>query len=425
MSNSRTPRINQSGRDPAVALRKCGGMRRPGITQALRSWATGAIVVFAAGTGATGRCSELATLAYSADASPHVRSLPVSQPYGRSPAQEPSWIRITSMQIQFTVFTLPIKDRSIPIRPQMVTPTVAIETLASRVDTTLKFVQAGLSGKPMVATQPLVFVFADSDAGDSAAPILVVSFFRGYLHGPLWLLNPETGNPLYFGEYEKGMRSGRFLVYHPEGLEGPQFYGEYKNNRKHGVFLVFEAGRPVYAALYQADAPQGEWLVEWSGNGEPQLIAAAALPPEQVEILRRWQRKTNWADSLIQNSEPPIKQLVVQVFRKIDLEIKRVLAASFSVAARQRILNRYEQLAAAQKAFHATVLERASAGTGGSAIYGSIAAEARVQLANAAMRNMNAAFGALSVSMEALTNQFRQSVLIVIRETYVLLQEDV
>jgi len=424
MRNSRPARIDHSGRDPAGTPRRRRATRRRNAGGALKSWAIGAIVIFAAGSGATVRCSELATLADSADASPRFRALPVSQYPGRTAAQEPSWIRITSMQIQFTAFTLTMKDQEIPIRPQIVTPTVSIEALATRVETTLRFVQAGLSGKPMVATQPLVFVFADEDAGDSAAPILVASFFRGYLHGPLWLLHPETGNPLYFGEYERGMRSGRFLVYDPEGLEGPYFYGEYKNNRKHGIFLVLEAGRPVYAAFYQADIPQGEWLVEWSAD-QPRLVPVADLPSEKVEVLRRCQRKTNWADSLIQNSEPPIKQLVVQVFRKIDLEIKRVLAASFSVAARQRILTRYEQLSAAQKSFHATVLENATAGTGGAAIYGGIAAQARVEMANASMRNMNEAFRALSVSMEALRAQFRQSVVIVVQKTMVLLREDV
>ncbi|GAB6185257.1 toxin-antitoxin system YwqK family antitoxin [Thermopirellula anaerolimosa] len=424
MSISNPESIDHAGGILGIASRRHVQTRRAGIARALNLLIKAGASVLAAAIGVNGRCLEFGASGYPGYGRPRLPVVPVSQYPGQPVGPEASWIRITSMRIEFTSFTLPLKEQEILVRPQSVVPSVSIDALVARVDTTLKFVQAGLSGRPMVATQPLVFVFADPESDQPDAPILAASFFRGYLHGPLWLLHPKNGNPLFFGEYEKGFRSGRFLVYDPEGLEGLRFYGEYKNNRKHGVFIVLEEGRPTYAAFYQADIPQGEWLVEWSGD-EPQLIAVADIPSDKMEVLRRCQRTTNWAEHLIRDAEPPIKQVVVQIYRKIDQAIKRLLAASYSVAARQRILNRYEQLSAAQKSFHATVLENATAGTAGSVIYGGIAAQARSEMARASMRNMNEALRTLLDNTEVLTLEFRETVLVVIQKTLVLLQEDV
>ncbi|NMC21215.1 MAG: hypothetical protein GYA33_12445, partial [Thermogutta sp.] len=174
-----------------------GFPRRRAIPDAFTSLLVGETFFFVALTGATGRCSEFGAPAYPAEESPRLRVLPVSQSEypDRTAAQEPSWIRITSTQIQFPTFTLTLSDQTIPVRSQSLVPTISVDALAGRVATTLAFVQDGLSGQPRMTTEPLVFVFADEDAGDSAAPILVASFFRGFLHGPVWLLHPDTGNP--------------------------------------------------------------------------------------------------------------------------------------------------------------------------------------------------------------------------------------
>ncbi|MGQ9914249.1 MAG: toxin-antitoxin system YwqK family antitoxin, partial [Thermogutta sp.] len=368
---------------------------------------------FLAWTGAAGRCMEFGTPAFPQDLGSPYGALPRSPDPGSIQGQEQDWLRILSTPIVFKSFMLPIKDQQVLVRPQIVAPTISVVALAAKVETTLLFIQAGLQGRPMVATQPLVFVFSDENVDKVGAPILVASFFRGYLHGPVWLLHPDNGTPMFFGEYEKGMRSGRFLVYDCKGLGGVQFFGEYKNNRKDGVFMVLKDGRPVYVTVYRADMLLGECLVEWVAD-EPQVIPTAALASDNLEALRQYQRTFNWAEDFLQGVEPPIKQVVVQVFRMIDFEIKRVLARSYSVAARQRILQRYEQLAAAQKAFHATLLESATAGMGGSP-YGAIAAEARSQLASSS-RNMNEAFRLLSERFAFLLVQFRQVIVVFIQE---------
>lgn len=373
----------------------------------------GGAFILLAWLGTAGRCGEWGTLAFTKDPASPYKVLPCSQNPGPIPGQEQQWLRILSISIEFQSFTLPLNDEQFLVRSQIVAPTVSVAALAAKVETTIQFIQAGLQGRPMVSTQPLVFVFSDENNVDKiGAPILLASFFRGYLHGPVWLLHPDTGNPIYFGEYEKGMRSGRFLVYDPKGFRGLCFFAEYKNNRKDGLLMVFEEGLPVYVALYRADMPLGEWLIEWVAR-EPQVIPAAALPAEKVEVLRQHQRIFNFAEDLLNGVEPCIKQLVVQVFRSIDFEIKRVLARSYSVAARQRILQRYEQFAAAQKAFHATLLESATAGMKGSP-YGAIAAEARTQMITS-MRNMNEGFRLLSARFAFLQSQFRETLIIVIQ----------
>lgn len=405
--------IDHANRNWGIGALSRGRLLRPSFGKRLRMILFGGAYIFLAWTGTAGRWAEFGTPAFPQDPGSPYGVLPGSQNIGPMPAQEQQWLRILSTPIDFKSFTLSLNDQQVLVRPQLVAPTVSVTALAARVETTLLFIQAGLQGRPLVATQPLVFLFADENADKVGAPILLTSFFRGYLHGPVWLLHPDTGNPIFFGEYAKGMRSGRFLVYDPAGFGGLRFFGEYKNNRKDGVFMVLEDGRPISIALYRADMLLGEWLLEWVAD-EPQVIPATALPAEQVEVLRQRQRIFNWAEDLLQGVEPPIKQLVVQVFRLIDFEIKRRLARSYSVAARQRILQRYEQLSAAQKAFHATVLESATAGMRGSP-YGAIAAEARSQLASSS-RNMNEAFSLLSERFAFLQGQFRETVIILIQK---------
>lgn len=408
--------IDHANHNCGIGEESRGILPRRSSAKTLRLIVFGGAFILLAWPGTAGRCGELGTPAFTKDPASPYKVLPCSQNPGPMPAQEQQWLRILSTPIVFKSFTLPLNDQQVLVRPQIVAPTISVVHLAAKVETTLLFIQAGLQGRPLVATQPLVFVFSDENADKVDAPILLTSFFRGYLHGPVWLLHPDTGNPVFFGEYAKGMRSGRFLVYDPAGFAGLRFFGEYKNNRKDGVFMVLEDGRPVSIALYHADMLLGEWLLEWVAD-EPQVIPAAALPIEQVEVLRQRQRIFNWAEDLLQGLEPPIKQLVVQVFRLIDFEIKRVLARSYSVAARQRILQRYEQLSASQKAFHATLLESATAGMAGSP-YGAIAAEARSQM-TASMRNMNEGFRLLSERFAFLQEQFRATIIILIQKVMV------
>lgn len=412
--------IDHANHNREIGEESRGLLPRPSSAKALRLFVFGGAFIILAWPGTAGRCGELGTPAFPNDpASPYGVS-PDSQNIGPMPGQEQQWLRILSTPIEFKSFTLPLNDQQVLVRPQMVAPTVSVAALAAKVGTTLLFIQAGLQGRPMVATEPLVFVFSDENADKVGAPILVTSFFRGYLHGPVWLLHPDNGNPIFFGEYEKGMRSGRFLVYDPNGFGGVRFFGEYKNNRKDGVFIVLEDGLPIYIALYRADMLLGEWLLEWVAD-QPQVIPAAALPVEKIEVLRQRQRIFNWAEDILQGVEPLIKQLVVQVFRLIDFEIKRILARSYSLAARQRILQRYEQLSAAQKAFHATLLESATAGMAGSP-YGAIAAEARAQMTTS-MRNMNEAFRLLSERFAFLQGQFRETIIILIQKVVVPLPQ--
>ncbi len=395
--------------------------RPPDRTTTLWKPVVGWNLFLAAITAATGFAFEPSTDGFIERASPRLRVIPiVQQDPGGAPPQ--NWLRITSIQLQFTAFTVSANEQAILVRPQAMLPSIPVDILAARVETTIEFVSAGLAGRPRVATSPLVFVFGDPDAV-AAAPTVACSFFRGYLHGPTWVLHPITSNPIFFAEYQKGARTGRVLVYDPDGSQGLRFYGEYKNDRRHGLSVVLENGQPVYVAYYQNDVPLGEWYVEWP-SPQPEVLPLPGLPVEKMAALRHGQRIADWAHNLVQKCEPHIKQLVAQVFRKIDTEIKQRLAAANSVAARQRILARYAELSAAQKAFHATVLERMSGGTGDAGVYGSIAAEAREQLAAASVRNMNNAMTALSSSFEPLQRTFRQSILVVIQDTAVILQAD-
>lgn len=188
-------------------------------------------------------------------------------------------------------------------------------------------------------------------------------FFKGLLNGPVVLF--EEGKPYVMANYRDGTRTGPLIVF--DGNCYPLFMVEFTKNRKHGLVCVFDENDPHwprYMENWRANQLVEACYITWMGDKPLVTLVSALNEPEAQAKARQYAVGVENELDKIENLEVKIKAVVVEVFRRLDQDIKKSRAAELGPAAREAILARHAALEAAGAAVRAEANARFRAGVG-------------------------------------------------------------